>query len=193
MAWPSSLQIALKEWATVIHALENGQQMILLRKGGVSETAGQFELEHRQFLLFPTFVHQNLPMLKPAFHERFEPFDTEPHAVRLSAAGVITDIIELKHRGQMEAIDDQHVWTAPLLDMRFNYKPEKPLYLMLVRAYRLVDPASITNTPAYAGCKSWVPLDQEVATGGALPVLDDVKYDHVRQTILERIKALAAH
>lgn len=65
MAWPTSLQVALKEWATVCHALESGRQMVLLRKGGVSDAGGTFEVKHPQFLLFPTYLHQNLTMLKP--------------------------------------------------------------------------------------------------------------------------------
>ena len=92
MAWPSSLQVALKEWATVCHALESGRQMILLRKGGVSDVGGTFELQNPQFLLFPTFLHQNLNMLKPEAHAGFEPWATEPAQVRLMAAGVVTDI-----------------------------------------------------------------------------------------------------
>ena len=76
----------------------------------------------------------------------------------------------------MDALADEHIWTPPLIDMRFGYKPENPLYLLLVRAYRLHEPTTVANTPAYAGCKSWVPLEQEVAVGDALPVLDDVLY-----------------
>ena len=89
----------------------------------------------------------------------------------------------------MDALDEEHVWTAPLLDMRFNYKPENPLYLLLVRAYRLHEPVTITNTPAYAGCKSWVPLEQAVPTGDALPVLDDVRYEFRRKTVLKRLNS----
>ena len=77
MAWPTSLQVALKEWATVCRALESGRQIILLRKGGIYEAAGEFEVEHREFLLFPTYVHQNLKMLKPSEHEGFEPRSEE--------------------------------------------------------------------------------------------------------------------
>jgi len=45
--------------AVVCSALEAGRQIILLRKGGIYESAGEFEIEHRQFLFFPTFLHQN--------------------------------------------------------------------------------------------------------------------------------------
>ncbi len=187
MAWPISLQIALKEWATVCAALESGRQIILLRKGGIHESAGEFELENREFLLFPTYLHQNRDMLKPESHSGFEPRSEEPQQIRISAAGVVTDIIQLGNRAQMDAIDDQHIWTPPLVDMRFNYKPENPLYLMLVRAYRLHEPVTVANTPAYAGCRSWVPLDQPVATGDALPVVDDVLYEFKRKSIMEKL------
>jgi hypothetical protein len=177
----------LKEWATVCRALETGRQVVLLRKGGIYESEGEFELEHPQFLLFPTYLHQNLKMLKPEAHARFEPHTAEPDRVRLSAMGVVTDIVQVTSRAQIDAIDGEHVWTAPLIDMRFNYKPQNPLYLLLVRAYRLRDPVTVENTPAYAGCKSWVPLDEPVATSGVAPVLDDVKFESRRKAILDRL------
>jgi hypothetical protein len=187
MSWPTSLNVALKEWAVVCRALEHGRQMILLRKGGIFEAAGGFELEHREFLLFPTYVHQNLEMLKPEAQEAFEPRAAEPDEIPISVAAIVTDIIQLKSRAQMDALADEHIWADPLIDMRFSYRPKNPLYLLLVRAYRLHEPITIANTPAYAGCKSWVPLDQELPTGDAAVVMDDVKYDFRRRAILERL------
>ena len=187
MAWPTSLQIALKEWASVCRALETGRQTILLRKGGIYEAAGEFELENQQFLLFPTYLHQNLNMLKPAAHEGFEPVSAEPSELRISAAGAVTDIVRLASRRQMDAIDDEHVWTPPLIDMRFNYRPENPLYLPLVRTYRLPGATVLQNTPAYAGCKSWVPLDQPIDLSGSTPALDDLQYERRRTRILDAI------
>ncbi|HSU65836.1 MAG TPA: DUF1802 family protein [Tepidisphaeraceae bacterium] len=187
MAWPTSLAIALKEWASVCNALETGRQIILLRKGGIYEAAGEFELENPQFLLFPTYLHQNLNMLKPEAHPGFEAMNAEPGEVRISAAGVVSDIVQLRAREQMDAIEDEHVWASPLIDMRFNYKPQNPLYLMLIRAYRLHEPAIVANTPAYAGCKSWVPLDGPIGTRDATPALDDVRYEARRKRIVELI------
>jgi hypothetical protein len=188
MSWPASLSVALKEWAVVCRALESGAQMILLRKGGIYEAAGEFELEHRQFLLFPTYLHQNLNMLKPQHHGGFEPRSDEPDHVMLRAAGDVTDIVQLQSRAQMDAIDAEHVWTKPLIDMRFNYRPENPLYLLLVRGYRLPQPVTIQNTPSYAGCKSWVPLEEPIALGDLTPVIDDTSYETRRQRILAVIK-----
>ena len=187
MAWPVSLSVALKEWATVCTALESGRQMLLLRKGGIYESAGEFELENREFLLFPTYLHQNLKMLKEQDRPGFEPRAAEPEVVRIRSAGVVTDILQLASRQQMDALGAEHIWAPPLIDMRFGYRPESPLYLLLVRAYSLHEPFMLSNTPAYAGCKSWVPLDEPIATGQFLPVLDDVKYELRRKSILEKL------
>jgi hypothetical protein len=187
MALPNSLKIALKEWATVCHALETGRQMLLLRKGGIYEAAGEFELENPQFLLFPTYLHQNLAMLKPGDQTGFEPRSSEPQQIRISAAGEVTDIVQLKARAQMDALDAEHVWTPPLIDMRFNYKPQNPLYLMLVRAYRLAEPVTVENTPEYAGCKSWVPLEETIDTTAATPAIDDSAYEAKRASILKTL------
>jgi len=187
MAWPTSLAVALKEWAVVCRALESGRQILLLRKGGIYESAGEFEVEHREFLLFPTYLHQKSQMLKPDLHEQLEKRDQEPGEIVISSAGIVSDIVELKDRDAMMRIDVEHVWTKPLIDMRFNYRPENPLYLLLVRAYRLAAPVTIANTPAYAGCKSWVPLDQPIEIGTALPVLDDARFELHRDRIRKAI------
>ncbi|HEX2971961.1 MAG TPA: DUF1802 family protein [Tepidisphaeraceae bacterium] len=187
MPCPSSLQIALKEWASVCSALESGRQMILLRKGGIYEAGGEFEVENRQFLLFPTYLHQKPEVLKPAEHARLEPRNAEPAQVRLSAMGDVTDILQLHSRAQMDRIEEEHIWTPPLIDLRFNYRPENPLYLLLVRVYRLPQPTLVENTLAYGGCKSWVPLAQPIDTRECTPVLDDRDYEARRSRIIDRI------
>ncbi len=187
MAWPVSLDVALKEWSSVVDALSAGRQILLLRKGGILEQSvkDRFSITHNEFLFFPTYLHQSRGELKPEVH--FEPAATEPDQVRLTAAGVVTDIIRIESRPQIDRLDDRHIWTPSLIDMRFNYKPQNPLYLVLVRAYRLHEPVTLANTPAFAGCKSWVPVGHPIATGDATAVLDDVKFEHQRQTILERL------
>ena len=187
MPWPDQLDVALKEWATVTHALATGRQLLLLRKGGILEQSvrNRFSITHNEFLLFPTYLHQSRAQLKADVP--FEPVAAEPDAVHLSTAGVVTDICKVSSRDQVDRLDDQHIWTSALIDMRFNYKPQNPLYLVLVRAYRLPAEVTLPNTPAYAGCKSWVPLETPVDTSGATPVLNDAAYAAKRQTILDRI------
>ena len=60
---------ALKEWATVVKALEQGKQTVILRKGGILETASGFNIETKKFFLFPTWEHQEIKHVKQEFHE----------------------------------------------------------------------------------------------------------------------------
>jgi hypothetical protein len=188
MALNQSLNVALKEWHSACRALESGRQILLLRKGGIHESSDGFELEHGQFLLFPTYVHQNLNMLKQDAHEGFESHATEPQRITLTGAAEVTDILRLKYREQMNALESEHIWTSPLIDMRFNYKPQNPLYLLLVRAFRLHEPIEIENTPDYAGCKSWVPLVRDISTNRATPAIEDAAYEKRRRRIVDILR-----
>src|SRR3990172_12782181 len=63
---------ALKEWAVVCRALADGRQTLLIRKGGIEEIKDGFQVTHRDFWLFPTYVHQKAADLIPAVHPEFE-------------------------------------------------------------------------------------------------------------------------
>jgi hypothetical protein len=173
---PPQLDIALKEWAVVCDALGDGRQIILLRKGGIEESIGGFELEHPAFLLFPTYLHQNAAMLKAPLADKVTATGAEPEQITLSLAASVHAIHKIAARQQVDLLDDQHIWAKPLIDMRFDYRPKNPLYLLVVRVYRLPEPRTIDNLPAYAGCKSWVPLDAPLRCEGAEPVLSEQQF-----------------
>ena len=180
---PARMNVALKEWDVVCRALQTGRQMLLLRKGGIIEAIGGFELEKRQFLLFPTFLHQNREMVKPEDRKGVIKLDEEPMTITMTAAAEVTDIIRLTDRLQMDALSSEHLWEPSLIDMRFNYRPNNPLYLLLVRTYQLPTQITIQNTLEYAGCKSWVPLGRDIDCGDASPVLSDEQFGSRQQRI----------
>jgi hypothetical protein len=59
--------IALKEWAVAVRALRDGRQTLLVRKGGIREETREFRVQADEFLFFPTYEHQNVDQLQPAF------------------------------------------------------------------------------------------------------------------------------
>lgn len=181
---PESLATGLKEWKLLTDALAAGRQIMLLRKGGILESGGRFELEHHSFVFFPTYIHQNLAMLKPDAQAGFENRSAEPEKITLAVAGQVTDILPVAHRSRADRLMDEHIWTDALIDMRFSYKPQNTLYVVLVRAYVLSTPVTVANTPVYAGCRSWVSLTEPVKTAGAVPALDDAHYGAGRDRIL---------
>ena len=54
---------ALKEWSAAVHALLDGRQTVLLRKGGIREK--RFDVSAERFLLFPTVAHSHAERVRP--------------------------------------------------------------------------------------------------------------------------------
>ena len=52
---------------------------------------------------------------------------------------------------------------------RFEYRTPG-LFVLAVRVFRLAHPEIRPERPEYAGCKTWVTLDEPVPTDGAEPV-----------------------
>jgi len=167
------MNTALKEWASVIAALGAGRQIVLLRKGGIVEAKRGFELLHPDFLLFPTFEHQNAAWLKPEFHGLAR-MPAETGGIQVEYLARVTGIFPAP-----DSIHAAHIWNDRFITMRREYRPDLPLFLILVRAYRLAHPCVIPDRPSYAGCKSWVNLTEEIDISDAIPVLDDTAYDRM--------------
>jgi hypothetical protein len=188
------IDIALKEWAIVCDFLTQGRCALLLRKGGIHEAGGpgRFRLDHDRFLMFPAWEHERLDWIKPAWltDEKMpsidEPERAEPSRIMFTCYAEAAKIWEVPSREAFERLDDLHPWGEPQIDMRFGYKPDRPLYLLALRAYRLAEPKTIPNRDAFAGCVSWVPLTSEDAfdVRGAEPAMSDESFAEV----LNRVK-----
>lgn len=182
--------MALKEWAVICDVLLAGEQALLVRKGGIAEAGGpgRFRLEVPRFALFPAWLHQVAERIKPPWRERVKMFDREPAEIAIQGVGEVHHIWRVAARESLDALDDLHGWTPAQLDMRWNYKPHQPLYLLAVRVFRLRAAKSIANNPHYAGCKSWVELAgaDAIDETGATPVLADVQFN----AIVSRIDAV---
>ena len=186
------LNLGLKEWAVVCDLLLEGKLALLLRKGGIHESGGPgvFELEHPRFLLFPSWMHQKPEMVKEEFRGRVKVTASEPAEVTFRGFAEAVKIWRVTDRSPFYpggALDRLHCWTRPQIDMRFDYKPQNPLYLMAVRVWQLTNPRTVTNHAEYAGCKSWVPLrpGYGVEEAGADTVMEDGSFDE----LLDRVGA----
>jgi len=175
-------QKALKEWAVVCRALEAGRQIVLLRKGGIIEETRHFELIERRFLLFPTYEHQDLDSVQDDYRGWFaETLQTKPpdDVVRMRSWAEVTDLFLTFDLDAVLALSDQYAWSADYVRMRMAYKPRKPMNVVVVRAHRLPAAVDIPNLEHFAGCKSWVPLDDGVPLDGSAPAVDD--HEHGRR------------
>jgi hypothetical protein len=154
--------IAFKEWAGICRAVGVGEQLLLLRKGGIHEEHGVFRPEHSQFFLYETHFHeQHGEIVKPALLE----FHTFVDVVRVDYLTELETLLKLQ---------SFHGWTAETVTQRFYYRTPG-LYVLAVRAYRTTV-QSRPELPEYSGCKTWVPIQPALSVDGAKPVLEDSEF-----------------
>ena len=167
---------AFKEWAIVVDALMRGEQIIILRKGGLIEGRGGFQVEHPEFLLFPTLFHQQRESVLPRFRTRFDEIAhlfPEPSVVRLECFARVVDWRRLESLGQARALHGLHIWREEVIEERFDWSQSKQIHVMAVRIFRLAKPVELEMRESYGGCKSWIELAEDVSTMDAYAVLDD--------------------
>ncbi len=188
MADVKELPVAFKEWAVVCKALAEGRQAIVLRKGGIAETGGEFRLEHDRFWLFPTYAHQQRAGIVEEWRPLLEQAEAErppEGTVRLTHFVEVPGIYHVKDLPSAWKLAGFHGWSQDVVEARFRYR-WPGLYVLPVRTYRAAQAHEIADTPYYAGCKSWVELERALPTEGAVPVLTEEAFDAVLNG-LERV------
>lgn len=188
----ANTNIALKEWGIVVDALGGGEQILILRKGGLREERGEFTLEHQQFWLFPTQFHETaqsvIPSKRPALQEIAAIAKSDSAAVQYFA--VVDPVIRITDRALLGQLQGRHIWAEHILQQRFDFGREPGLSALLVRIYRLAAPVSVPLKESYGGCKSWLKLDHALA-GEVTPVLTDADFDQQRDELSELLGAYA--
>ncbi|MGK7908249.1 MAG: DUF1802 family protein [Synechococcus sp.] len=181
----NTLSSALKEWHVAVQALEAGETILLLRKGGIREEGGKFSVSRHRILLYPAYEHQKPHLLKPAYANSVQTVEPawHPVTVTLSAWADIDPILELSQPESLKRLLPFHIWNEQFATDRLRWKPRQPLYLLLLRTHRLPSPVSIPYRQEYGGCRSWIDLAQEISLDGSMPVLDDDSYQALVQTI----------
>jgi hypothetical protein len=182
-----TLRFAFKEWAVICQALSEGKQALILRKGGIAEHGGAFRVEQTRFWLYPTYVHQQAagivedarPLLEQVQAER--PSEGIVRIGYFAEAPCVYHVDDLAKAWKLAGL---HLWSQETVEARFHYRTPG-LYVLPVRIYRatVVD---LPETPAYAGCKTWVDLGRDLPATGATPVLSEAAFDAVVNT-LDRI------
>lgn len=171
---PSKCQTALKEWAVTVEALTQGEQILLLRKGGIHEEGKDFRVSHSQFLLYPTYEHQTLELLKPSYHTVLQTLlerPREPGQITFRNFATVEEVLEISDQQKVADLGLHHIWTAAYAQSRLHWKPTLPLAVMLLRTYRLGTPVTVPWLREYSGCTSWVEVIADVPLGKIEPVL----------------------
>jgi hypothetical protein len=174
--------LALKEWSAVVHALLDGRQTILLRKGGIREK--RFEVAAQRFLLFPTVAHSHTARVRREHRELLAPAEDDGGAERvvIRAGAKVVAAVQVSNPAGLTDIEDLHIWTdRSVREDRLDFRPKHMLTVLVVAACPLTDPVTVTRTDDYAGCTSWVNLP--VAPDWGRPVHDDAALNRVADEV----------
>lgn len=189
--------LALKEWSIICKALEDGNQTILLRKGGILEYKKGFEIRQKSFLLFPTLEHQAEEYLQSKYLQTYdlllrgnksEDIQNKTNTVLVLAR--IEAIQEFHDHEVLPELEKYHIWNEKYVNMRMNYNPKKPMNALLLRIYKLPQPISIDVKPEWAGCKSWIDIDIAEKYGdqfGSVPKMFDQSEPVIKDKEFQRI------
>ncbi len=173
------MRVAFKEWAVIADALGRGEQIIVLRKGGISEGRGGFKPEHPEFLIFPTLYHQQRESVIDSAQHRYDtiaPSLPPKDILRIELFARVISWVRLDSIDFARRLKGQHVWRDEVIVDRFDWGRDKAIHAMAVRVHRLPAPVELPMIETYGGCKSWVELARDIRTDEAVPVIDDATF-----------------
>ena len=171
---------ALKEWAVLCDAMARGDIIAMVRKGGIREQRAGFAVRHDRFVLYPTFFHEREQELAPRFRAELTlSHAAQPPAgvVRLSLVADVAAVWHIHDLDALRGIEGDHGLAWEAVESRFNYRGVPGVRVVAVRVSRLRSVTDLPEARRYAGCVSWVELDEDVDVSGARPVVDNAIFD----------------
>ena len=169
---------ALKEWSAAVHALLDGRQTVLLRKGGIHEK--RFAVAAQDFLLFPTVAHSHAERVRPEHRDLLagSASDSTDEQLVIRAAAKVVAAVAVSNADGLAGIEDLHIWTAESVQAdRLDFRPRHRLTVLVVQALPLLEPIRLAREPQYGGCTSWVQLPATADVGE--PVHDTVALEKI--------------
>ena len=136
---------ALKEWAAIVHALLEGEQIVDVRKGGIHEDGRHFDVSTTRCWLSPTAEHQKAELLKPAYAHWVDLADASPVGQPITVQGWadIVDVATITEPEHLDALDSKLVWARDYVESRFTWKRRDPLWVLVLRVHRLAEPLTV--------------------------------------------------
>src|SRR5262245_58473410 len=173
---------AYKEWASIVHALLTGEQILDVRKGGLHETGRHFSLHSHRLWLYPTAEHQQADLLLPPYRHWIELATAAPVGEALEFPGWadVVRVATISEPDQLDAIASKLIWTPDYAASRLKWKKRDPLHVLALRAHRFVEPVQVPWRGEYGGCTSWIDelegLPDDPASLLSEPALSDVAF-----------------
>lgn len=150
---------ALKEWSNVVAALGRGEQVILIRKGGIEDPS--FGVEAERFYLYPTYFHQGESEARPS--------------VMITHWCEVVETWSVRDLDVLQRLADLVALPMETLEARYRFRPDQALYVLAVRTWKLAAPVEVRYRDEYGGCRSWISVEDEIDIEGSTPVLAEAE------------------
>ena len=173
--------VGFKEWALVCNALADGRQSVILRKGGIAEGRNGFAFRHAEFVLFPTYFHEQVA--KTRLREAELP-GRVAGAVEIRALAKVDVVTTVTSWEEANALEPLHILRSAVVRERFEYDGRRALHVALVRVFKLERPWVFPDSKCYGGCRSWVQLPEPPPDLEIFPVLTDSEHARRRERFL---------
>lgn len=168
---------ALKEWAAVDAALASGDQIVLIRKGGIADA--RFGVEAERFYILPTYLHQREKQFKPEFQHLFHAtnrLDDGGPDVPVTVWCEVAAVFRIDDLDRLLALEPLVIFTDETIRERFGFRPDQAVHVIAVRAWKLPAPKIVVNRPEYVGCRSWISVEEEIDLEGSTAAMSEEEF-----------------
>ncbi len=127
--------LALTEWAAVVHALLDGRQTVLLRKGGIHEK--RFSVRGSRFVVFPTVAHGHAESTRGEHADLLAlgRADVADGSVMVRAELSVAATIAVRRPDRIAELEPFHIWTTESVRRnRIDFRPRHELTAIVVSA-----------------------------------------------------------
>ena len=159
---------ALKEWGTVVKALSDGKQTILIRRRRPA---------YHEFFLYPTYgIKQTRKSFQRQFHSIFDRAMASKlrRGVKISCFAQVKEIVEVNDVERLARLSDHCIWTSSHVEDYFKESKYGKVYVLILRVFLLPEPTIVDVFPGI----SWVNLPEPISTLNCVPVLTDEEFSN---------------
>jgi hypothetical protein len=113
-------------------------------------------------------------------------------AITIPGWAEIVDVATITEPEHLDALAGKSIWSADYAASRLKWKRRDPLWVLVLRVHRLLDPVTVGWRDEYGGCTSWVSLSDLPDDPSELPsepALSDVAFEARRKGVKDALPA----
>jgi hypothetical protein len=183
------LKTFLREQSVIIHALLDGLQTILIRKGSAEE--------ERRFLLYPRYgrEHQESKGFQSRYHD-YLASHVEPRGEKVKIEGwaSIEGLIRVDDPWTLTKVQEYYLWSPsnfapPYVWERYEFSPteERFFNIALLRVHKLTKPKLVEPIPEpkyECACHApYLQLKEDISLDDSVRVISDEAFSRVSEGI----------